>query len=42
MTKEEKIQSFISYWGNSIVDPTHYPKIFEYQLRLWKYYNKIE
>lgn len=42
MDPEQKIQSFLEYWGDKIVDPIHHPKIFEFQLKLWKYYNKIE
>lgn len=41
MTQEEKIKDFIEYWGEKLVDPNRYPKIFDYQLRLWKYYRKI-
>lgn len=38
MTPQEQINSFLNYWKDSVVDPEHYPKIFEYQLKLWKYY----
>ena len=38
MTVEEKINNFLKFWNNDVVDPTHYPIIFQHQLKIWKYY----
>jgi hypothetical protein len=30
-----------AHWGDKLVDFEHYPKIFAYQVRIWKYYRDL-
>ena len=38
MTPEEKVNDFLEFYNHKVPDPTHYPKQFEYYLRLYNYY----
>lgn len=44
MTDEEAndiYKDLLKYYGDKLADADVYPKIFEYQVKLYKYYNKI-
>lgn len=43
MNDEEALayyEKLVEYYGDKLADPIHYPKIFEYQVRLYRYYTE--
>jgi len=46
MTDEEALAYYdklVEYYGNDrLANPIHYPKIFQHQVKLYRYYNKKE
>jgi hypothetical protein len=40
MSPQDQYNKFLEYWKDKVVNPEHYPKIFEYQVKFWEYYEK--
>ncbi len=38
MTPEEQLNDFLEYFNYDVPDPDHYPKIFNYYMKLYMYY----
>ena len=43
MTDEEALayyEKLVEYYGDKLANPIHYPRMFEYQVKLYRYYTE--